>query len=176
MKHYAFCRSDGVVQFTSQLQDDVTPEAPAGLTLVPIEGPLIGGPHRVVNGAPEPFTEEPSLDDIKAAKKADIEREREARNQLPIVFNGALFDADATAQRNVGAWQTQLANGKTLPDGFRWRDYANEYHPADAAFVNGLGEAITLRGTELYQQMWALKAQVDAATTAAEVEAVVWPD
>lgn len=176
MRDYAFCRANGVVQFTSQLQDDVIPKVPDGLTLVPLDAPLPDGTHRVVDGVPEPITVEPSIDELKAAKRADLEREREARNQLPIAFNGVLFDADATAQRNVSAWQTQIANAAPVPDGFQWRDHANDYHAADAAFVNSLGSAITLRGTFLYQQMWALKAQVDAATTAAEVEAIAWPD
>jgi hypothetical protein len=41
--------------------------------------------------------------------------------------------------------------------------------------VNGLGAAITARGTAVYRQSWLLKAAVDAAVSVEEVEAISWP-
>ncbi len=116
------------------------------------------------------------LTQAKADRKAAIDAEMERRKSEPIEYAGSLFDADRTARENVAGWQTQLGAGVALPEGFVWRDAANVDHPADAAFVNGLGAAITLRGTVLYATAWALKAAVDAAMTAAEVEAVKWPE
>lgn len=93
-----------------------------------------------------------------------IDAERERRNQLPIQYAGSTFDADATAQRNVSAWMSNISVGVSPPDGFVWRDYDNVNHPADAAFVTGLGAAITLRGTALYQTAWAKKTEVSEMT------------
>jgi hypothetical protein len=62
-----------------------------------------------------------------------------------------------------------LAAGQSIPPGFKWRAADNTNYPADAAFVNGLGTAMTLRGTLLYQASWAKKAEVDALATVAQV-------
>lgn len=111
---------------------------------------------------------------VQVQQKVLIDAARVERTHAPIEYAGALFDADDTAIRNVSGWQTQLAAGVALPDGFVWRDATNVDHPADAAFVNGLGAAITLRGTALYAQAWALKAQIDAAETKEAVQAINW--
>lgn len=134
--------------------------------------PLYAGPW---DNTTMTWTDPRTLDQIKAARKAVIDAERATRTLEPITYAGASFDADDVAMRNVSGWQTQLAAGASLPPGFVWRDADNADHPADAAFINGLGAAITLRGTMLYAQSWALKAAIDAATTKAEVGAVTWP-
>lgn len=103
--------------------------------------------------------------DVKKAishKNQEVERERERRNNLPIRYAGAKFDADGRAQRNVQAWQIQITAGVAIPPGFMWRDADNQEHPADAAFINGLGAAITMRGTQLYRASWAHKASIQA--------------
>lgn len=117
-----------------------------------------------------------TLAEVKAQQKAAIDAERVIRTFAPIEYAGATFDADETAMRNVSGWQTQIAAGSALPPGFVWRDATNVDHPADAAFVNGLGAAITLRGTLLYAQAWALKAAIDAAETPEAIEAITWDD
>lgn len=116
-----------------------------------------------------------SLQQAKDRKNAEIDAERERRGALPVDYAGTQFDADATALRNVTGWQLQIARGMAIPSGFMWRDFNNVDHPCDAAFLDGLGAAITLRGTGLYQQAWTLKASVDAATTVPDVEAISWP-
>jgi hypothetical protein len=100
-----------------------------------------------------------------------IKVERERRNALPITYEGALFDADEKGQRNLTAWMVNIASGIPVPPGFVWRDYDNVDHPADAAFIVGLGNSVVLRGTLLYQTAWAKKAEVEAITSLAEVEA-----
>lgn len=108
---------------------------------------------------------------LKDTKISEINVERERKNYLPIDYLGNPFDADATAQRNVSAWMVNIAAGQNPPTGFVWRGYDNVDHPADAAFIVGLGNAITLRGSYLYQRSWIKKAEVDALSTAAEVKA-----
>jgi len=120
------------------------------------------------NGVWEDTTPTPKL---KAIKLSEINAERERRNLSPISYQNVLFDADAEAQRNVSAWMTNIAAGQNPPAGFVWRGYDNVDHPADAAFIVGLGNAITLRGTYLYQRSWIKKAEVDALTTSEDVKA-----
>jgi hypothetical protein len=112
-----------------------------------------------------------TLAQVKADKTEAINFERERRGVLSITFQGIEWDADELSQRNVSAWMASIAAGVTIPTGFTWRAADNTNHPADAAFVNGLGAAITLRGTVLYQTSWGKKAEVEALTTVQAVKA-----
>jgi hypothetical protein len=116
------------------------------------------------------WVDERAVEARKAEKAAAIAAERERRNELPIPYAGSLFDADAKAQRNVSAWMVSVASGVPVPPGFSWRDHENTDHPADAAFIVGLGGAITVRGTQLYQTSWQKKAALASMTTAVEVD------
>jgi hypothetical protein len=102
-------------------------------------------------------------------RKAEVDIERERRGYLPIAYAGSTLDADAKAQRNISSWQVQIAAGVQVPSGFVWRDANNVDHAADAAFINGLGAAITIRGTLLYQAAWTHKANIQALTTVEDI-------
>lgn len=115
----------------------------------------------------------PDTEHLLSGKLVEVDNERARRTSLPIVYASSEFDADTQAQRNVQAWQTQLAAGVLLPEGFAWRDLFNVNHPADAAFVNGLGEAMALRGTALYQAAWAHKAALAALADAGDTQGLV---
>lgn len=106
----------------------------------------------------------PDFDALKTAKLSELETIRINLNLLPIQFANTLFDADATAQANVNSWQTQIANGASVPEGFQWRDYYNVMHPADNTFVNSLGVQMTLRGTLLYHNKWLHVSAINAIT------------
>jgi hypothetical protein len=122
--------------------------------------------HEWVNDA---WVDQTPIAQLKKVTIIQVNRERERRNYLPINYSGNLFDADLEAQRNISAWMTNIAAGQNPPVGFVWRDYNNVDHAADAAFIIGLGNAVTLRGTQLYQTSWAKKAEIDALTTAEQV-------
>lgn len=109
------------------------------------------------------------LDAAKADKKAEVEEMRQTHNAAPILYEGAHFDADAKAQGNVMSWMVNISNGLTVPPGFVWRDADNLDHPADEAFITGLGAAMVQRGSLLYQQAWQQKAYIDSLTSIPEV-------
>jgi hypothetical protein len=117
------------------------------------------------------WVDQSTLTQVKADKTESINVERERRGVLPITFQSIEWDADELSQRNVSAWMASIAAGVTIPTGFTWRAADNTNHAADAAFVNGLGAAITLRGTLLYQTSWGKKAEVNALTTVDAVKA-----
>lgn len=125
----------------------------------------------VWDNATEGWIDPSPLAVLKKKKSDEITLARERRNLSPITYQNVIFDADEEAQRNVSAWMTNIAAGQDPPTGFEWRAYDNVNHPADAAFVVGLGNAITLRGTYLYQRSWIKKAEVAALTTAEDVRA-----
>lgn len=121
--------------------------------------------------------------DVTSSLIARVDAERARRADLPITFAGTLFDADPIARENIAGWQTQLAAGASLPEGFVWRDASNVDHAFTAADINALGAATTLRGTRLYQAAWAHKAQIAALENMGSVAELVaydttaaWPE
>lgn len=109
------------------------------------------------------------IDDVQVAGykhslKQRIDATRTMKSLAPINFNGAVFDADENALKNITTWQVQLMAGVPLPENFIWRDYNNQDHVIDNgfSFINGLAAEITLRATELYYKAWSKKAEVDA--------------
>jgi hypothetical protein len=189
-KYAVYLPSTGLVLFaaeTSSPIEDVTPMFggqifplpgdadinDAGRDKAVVDGQLVSIPPRPSHTHEwdgERWVDQSPLAERIDRKSSQIDAERERRNQLPIEYQGTLFDADAKAQRNVSAWMTNLAVGVALPPGFVWRDYVNVDHPADAAFVTGLGAAITMRGTALYQTAWSKKAELQALTNTADVD------
>jgi hypothetical protein len=117
------------------------------------------------------WIDQSTLLEAKADKLEEINIERERRGILPITFESIQWDADELSQRNISAWMASIASGVQIPTGFTWRAYDNTDHPADADFINGLGNAITLRGTLLYQTSWGKKAEVNLLTTVTAVKA-----
>lgn len=111
------------------------------------------------------------LDSVKLAKKLEANKLRVAAHYLPILYSGVLFDADAVAQNNVMAWMVNISNGLQVPPGFVWRDATNIDHPADEAFISGLGAAMVQRGSSLYQQLWAHKEAIDALNSYEDIQA-----
>jgi hypothetical protein len=189
MQNYLFYRKDNglVTQVGAVPASEISLiYVPAHLELLEIVQEVNYETSRVVNGAVVTIPKQPTpnhywendgwvdpttVAQLKEAKQIDISIERERLNSLPITYAGAQFDATSTAQRNVSAWMTNIANGQNPPSGFTWRGYDNVDHPADASFIVALGNAITLRGSYLYQRSWIKKAEVDALTTAAQVKA-----
>lgn len=114
--------------------------------------------------------EEDALSKAQREKKAGVEAMRQAKDTSPIFYEGALFDADSKAHVNVMAWMVNISNGFTVPPGFVWRDASNIAHPADEAFITGLGAAMVQRGSLLYQQAWEQKAYIDSLTSISEVD------
>lgn len=189
MQNYLFYRKDNglVTQVGSAPASDIPLiYVPTHLELLEIAQEVDYETSRVVSGVVVTIPKRPSpkhyweadgwvdpttVSELKESKRIDVSIERERRNSLPITYVGAQFDATPNAQRNVSAWMVNIAAGQNPPTGFVWRGYDNVDHPADAAFIVGLGNAITLRGSYLYQRSWIKKAEVDALTTVEAVKA-----
>lgn len=189
MQNYLFYRKDNglVTQVGAAPAEEISLiYVPSHLELLEVTQEVDYETSRVVNGAVVTIPKQPTpkhywendgwvdpttVAELKEAKKVDVSIEREKQNSLPITYAGSQFDATPIAQRNVSAWMTNIAAGQNPPAGFVWRGYDNVDHPADAAFIVGLGNAITLRGTYLYQRSWIKKAEVDALTTSEDVKA-----
>lgn len=62
-----------------------------------------------------------------------------------------------------------------VPSGFYWRSSTNNNNPFSYADLVGLATAAANRGFTNFAQLQTLLAEIQAATTVADVQAVVWP-
>ena len=114
----------------------------------------------------------PSLDELKDLKKAEINSERDnARKTEGAEYDGDLFDIDEVSQSNILA-QIKVAEIIGDPKAtYNYRSKTNTDHLLTLAQLQELGLAIAVKVNAIYVKSWDLKAQVDKATTAEEVEA-----
>jgi hypothetical protein len=98
----------------------------------------------------------------------------QAALQVPIAYMGTTFEADASSQIVVAHSMMVYAVEGATPAGFYFVDVNNNQVPMTLAQLQGLGSAIADSYWTVFQKWTALKAQVLAATTLAEVQAVTW--
>lgn len=110
---------------------------------------------------------------VKVERAAFIDSEYERVNQLPISYLGNTFQADNTSTALMTSTLAVLtaAGGAA---GVEWWNLANVKVPLTYAQFAGLGIAIFQRGQPYFANKRAKKDLINAATTIAEVEAVIW--
>ena len=110
------------------------------------------------------------LDEAKAAKKRQIEAERDAACEKPVAALGRTWDADKRSQELLNGAIALAQAGGPIPA--VWRDHDNNNMP-----ITGLSDLLAIAGAiaqqvqTAYAASWARKAAVDAATTIDEVDA-----
>lgn len=115
------------------------------------------------------------LSEIKEEKRAEINSARDnARKTEGAEYDGDLFDVDEVSQSNILA-QIKVAEIIGDPKAtYNYRSKTNTDHLLTLAQLQELGLAIAVKVNAIYAKSWDLKAQVDKATTAEEVEAINW--
>jgi len=110
-----------------------------------------------------------TLEELKQAKKQEIEDAYSKAIQEPIVFNGNTFQADDKSQDILSKIITSAPNDFETD----WLDINNE--PVHIALdgLKGLAQAILIRGQELFKKKIALKQQIANANTKEDLEAIV---
>ena len=112
--------------------------------------------------------------DIPEQAKRRIYTGFDAALNAPVTYNGATFDNRTDSRSDINGVITQITNGMTLPVDFAWRDANNVDHVFTLVDLQGLA-------TEMFSNQWAahyqkrvLLAQLEAATTPEEYEAIQW--
>lgn len=114
-----------------------------------------------------------SLDDLKAERWAVIKAARDTAEFGGFTWDGSVFDSDLTSQSRIqGA--VQLAG--LDPTGFSvvWTLADNTARTLNAAQMQQVGAALGVHVNTQHVKARTLRAEIDAATTAAEVAAVEW--
>ena len=113
----------------------------------------------------------------KVAKNLQINVWRGAANQTFFTHAGKQIACDALSRSDIDAVAGSIALNGTFPVGFpgAWKAMDNSYIVlADVAAFKSMYASMTVQGTVNFGQSQSLKATLAAATTLAQIDAVVW--
>lgn len=115
----------------------------------------------------------PTLDEVKAAKLADIKAAFAAAEADGFVESSLGFRADAT-RRSIEDIDglIDLVSSGVFPVPVTFRDYDNAYHQLSLDQLNTLRLETKGRGPLLYARKWELEAAADAAETVEAAQAI----
>lgn len=124
-----------------------------------------------------PIPPAPSLDDLKAAKNAEINAARSAANISTFTHAGKAFACDALSRSDIDGVTGYVALYAAMPPNFSgtWKAVDNSYYPiADVAAWKEFYASMVATGAANFQHAQQLKAQLAEAATAEEVAAIAW--
>lgn len=115
--------------------------------------------------------EEEPIENIRARKIMELKRQRDAAEVEPVEYGGYLYDYDSQARDRIAAAIIAL---DVQGDGAKisWTTADNEDAVVTAQDLRMIIAAVAARSNKLHTAYRAAKAQVEAAGTATEVEAV----
>ena len=114
------------------------------------------------------------IDELKIIAKLRITKDRDEAVDAGVTYDGNAYDSYRNSRDNLAGVYTGINNGYVLPAGFAWRTSDDITVPFDVAAVNGLSHVMLNHVNFQYGKSWNLKAQIDAATDQAEIDAIVW--
>ena len=114
--------------------------------------------------------EEP-IENIRARKIMELKRQRDAAEVEPVEYGGHLYDYDSKARDRIAAAIIALDLQGADAD-IAWTTADNQDVSVTAADLRAIVGAIAVRSNALHVAYRKAKAQVEAAGTADEVEAV----
>lgn len=113
----------------------------------------------------------PTLEKIKDAKIAELKAQRDAREVEPINYQGYSFDYDSKARERINAAIIAL-DQQGADAAIAWTTADDNDVTVTAADLRAIVAAVAVRSNALHIAYRKAKAQVEAASTAEEVEAV----
>lgn len=131
---------------------------------------LGGGKYKIVE------LPKPSLDDLKLAKRKEINTSRDAAEQGGFFYMGKTFDSDiVSCIRIQGAAQSmQAAAMVDEVSTITWTCQDNTTIELTAQELLGLSIALAEWSNQCHQKATALKAQIESATSQEELEKITW--
>lgn len=115
--------------------------------------------------------EEEPLENVKQHKIMELKRQRDTAEVEPIEYNGHLYDYDSKARDRISAAIIALdVQGEGAK--ISWTTADNEDVCVTAADLRAIVAAVAVRSNLLHIAYRKAKAQVEAATTKAEIDAI----
>ena len=122
---------------------------------------------------PEP--EPPTLEEVKEQKINGLKSIRDAKEVEPVLYAARKFDFDSKSYERITAAIYALdIQGATST--INWTLADNSSTPVTANDLRGVIAAAAVRSDALHTAYRALKSQVQAAETVADVATIVWPE
>lgn len=139
--------------------------------LLQLEAGVIAGQGQYAGATP--VTAGGDVDQARERRWAAIKAQREALDNQPIAHAGFEVDADATSRVDImgAVMAMQMGGGTSRP----WRCSDNVMRDLTLDDLVQIGQAIAARRQMLIETSDALYQQMQAAATAEDVSAVVWP-
>ena len=125
---------------------------------------------------PEPeVTPEPTLDELKSQKRAEINYVRDRTEQGGFEYLGKTFDSDPISCQRISMAAQAMA---LAPEGatITWTCQDNTTIELNKTQLAGMVVALAEWSNTCHQKATALKAKIDAAETAEELENITWED
>ena len=117
--------------------------------------------------------EQDALPSAKETKQLAIDSNYATAEDVPVTLAGYSFDANTKSLTESMSVVVAVTGGYTLPGGFTWIDSSGVARPTNAAGIKALFKAISIKHYQDAHNYAKLTKQVKAATTLAEVAAVV---
>jgi len=164
----AFDFYEGLVDQALQYHDIVSGQ--------PVDIPAKPSPHHIFNYTTKQWQDPRILADFKAAKWVEIKTARDAAIAAPLPTPFGVFDADLGSSAKISQ-AVLLANNLTalgMPVEIDFTLADNSVVRLDAAKMVQVGLALAGREQAVRAKATLLRAQIEAAATAADVEAIAW--
>lgn len=131
--------------------------------------PLGNGQYKIVE------LPKPSLEELKEAKRAEINQARDNAEQGGFEYMGKVFDSDQVSAQRISMAAQAMA---LAPDGttITWTCQDNITIDLTAQELVGLVVALATWSNACHEKATALKAKIEAAQTAEELELITWED
>lgn len=118
---------------------------------------------------------EPPLDEVKATKIDELKGVRDAKEVEPIQTDKGLFDYDDKSRDRLSIARQALEDADGAGT-ITWTTADNQRVPLGINDFKAINAAAARRSNDLHITYNDLKESVNAATTADEVKAIVWPE
>ena len=120
-------------------------------------------------------TKEPTIEELKLLKRSEINQARDNAEQGGFEYLGKVFDSDPiSCQRISCAAQAMSLVPASEENKIVWTCQDNTTIELTAAELSGLVVALSQWSIKCHTKASELKAQIDAAKTAEELEDIVW--
>lgn len=136
--------------------------------------PAQPSPQHVFDWDSHAWIDPRSLADLKAEKWVAIKAARNAAEFGGFTWDGSVFDSDLISQSRIqGA--TQLAGLAPMTFSLDWTLADNSVRTLNAMQMIAVGEALGAHVATQHSIGRSLRAAIEAATSAAELDAIAWP-
>ncbi len=119
----------------------------------------------------------PTFEDLKQAKREAVNARRDELETSGFLFNGVLFDSDQRSANRIlfAALAAQSAIATGTPYAVDWAAADNSVVTLDAYGVVGMAVALAQSGAVNFYAAKDLKAEIDAAETQEQLDAIIIP-